>query len=142
MLLNAGSPLYLFDKVVGFMEKHAGHTFQKGVTVPHQETLIKGMQQKHNVPPPVLIPVVLENGSEGTPQYHCRREESVTVQAWPFEQMMQDYLLDPLLFGNKYNLATGDNPWGKYVSSDPNNDKEVLASYWYSKTYDEYIMDP
>jgi hypothetical protein len=39
-------------------------------------------------------------------------------------------------------LVNGDNPWGKYVSSDPTNDKEVLASYLYSKTYDEYIMDP
>jgi hypothetical protein len=34
------------------------------------------------------------------------------------------------------------NPGGNiYVSSDPNNDKEVLTSYWYSKTYDKYIMD-
>jgi hypothetical protein len=41
MLSEAGSPLYLFDKVVGFMEKHARHTFQKGVTLPRQETLIK-----------------------------------------------------------------------------------------------------
>jgi hypothetical protein len=49
--------------------------------------------------------------------------------------MMQDYLLDPFLFGNKYNLVNGNNPWGKYVSSDPNNDKEVLASYWYSKMH-------
>jgi hypothetical protein len=67
---------------------------------------------------------------------------SVTVQAWPFEQMMQDYLLDPFLFGNKYNLVNSDNLWGKYISSDRTNDKEVLASYWYSKTYDEYITDP
>jgi hypothetical protein len=36
-----------------------------------------------------------------------------------------------------------DNPWGKYVSSDPTNDKEVLTSYyWYSKTNNEYITDP
>jgi hypothetical protein len=35
MCSKAGSPLYLFNKIVGFMEKHAGHTFQKGVTVPH-----------------------------------------------------------------------------------------------------------
>jgi hypothetical protein len=61
MLSKAGSPLYLFDKIVGFMGKHAGHTFQKGVTLPCQETLIKRMQQQHNVPPPVPIPVVLEN---------------------------------------------------------------------------------
>jgi hypothetical protein len=142
MLSEAGSPLDLFDKVVGFMEKHARHTFQKGVTLPRQETLIKQMQQQNNVPPPVPIPVVLENGTKGMPQYHRRREDSVTVQAWPFEQMMQDYLLDPFLFGNKYNLVNDDNPWGKYISSDPTNDKEVLASYWYSKTYKKYITDP
>jgi hypothetical protein len=56
--------------------------------------------------------------------------------------MMQDYLLDPFLFDNKYNLVNGDNPLGKYVSSNPTNDKEVLASYWYSKTYDKYKTDP
>jgi hypothetical protein len=39
-------------------------------------------------------------------------------------------------------LVNRNNPRGKYVSSDPNNDKEVLASYWYSKTYNEYITDP
>jgi hypothetical protein len=142
MLLKAGSQLYLFDEIVGFMEKHAGHTFQKGVTLPCQETLIKQMQQKHNVPPPVPIPVVLENRTKGMPQNHRQREESVMVQAWPFEQMMQDHLLDPFLFGNKDNLVNGNNPWGKYISSNPNNNKEVLTSYWYNKTYDEYIMDP
>jgi hypothetical protein len=81
MLSKAGSPLYLFDEIVGFVEKHAGHTIQKGVTLPYQETLIKQIQQKHNVPPPVLIPVVLENGTEGTPQYRHGREDSVTVQS-------------------------------------------------------------
>jgi hypothetical protein len=100
------------------------------------------MQQKHNVPPQVPIPVVLENGTKSTLQYHHQCKESVTVHAWPFEQMMQDHLLDPFLFGNKDNLVNGNNPWGKYVSSDPKNDKEVLASYWYSKTYDKYINDP
>jgi hypothetical protein len=33
-------------------------------------------------------------------------------------------------------------PGGKYVSSDLTNDKEVLASYWYSNTYNKYITDP
>jgi hypothetical protein len=28
------------------------------------------MQQKHSVPPPTPIPVVLENGTKGMPQYH------------------------------------------------------------------------
>jgi hypothetical protein len=26
MLLKAGSPLYLFNEIVGFVEKHAGHS--------------------------------------------------------------------------------------------------------------------
>jgi hypothetical protein len=58
MLSKAGSLLYLFNEIVGFMEKHVGHTDQKGVTLPCQETLIKQMQQKHNIPAPVPIPVV------------------------------------------------------------------------------------
>jgi hypothetical protein len=49
MLSEAGSPLYLFEEVVGFMEKHARHTFQKGVTLPCQETLIKQMLQQHRL---------------------------------------------------------------------------------------------
>jgi hypothetical protein len=35
MLSKAGSPLYLFNEIVGFIEKHVRHTFQKGVTLPH-----------------------------------------------------------------------------------------------------------
>jgi hypothetical protein len=58
MLLKAGSQLYLFNEIVGFMEKNAGHTDQKGVALPHRETLIKQMQQKHNIPAPVPIPIV------------------------------------------------------------------------------------
>jgi hypothetical protein len=34
MLSKAGSLLFLIDDIVGFMEKHAGHTFHKGVTLP------------------------------------------------------------------------------------------------------------
>jgi hypothetical protein len=72
MLLKAGSPLHLFDEIIGFMEKHTEHTFQKGVTLPHQETLIKQMKQKHKIPPPVPIAVILENSTEGTPEYDMK----------------------------------------------------------------------
>jgi hypothetical protein len=48
-------------------------------------------------------------------------------------------LLDPFLFGNLNNLVNSQNP--KYVLVGL-SDKEVLASYWYSKTYDKYITDP
>jgi hypothetical protein len=104
------------------MEKYAGHKFQKRVTLPCEEPLIKQMKQKHKIPPPVPIPVVLENSSKGTPKYCHQCKDLVTIQTWPFEQMMQDYLLDPFLFGNKDNLVNANNPWGKYVLSDPYND--------------------
>jgi hypothetical protein len=41
------------------------------------------------------------------------------------------------------SLATGttQNPFGKYLPVGP-SDKEVLASYWYSKTYYKYITTP
>jgi hypothetical protein len=35
ILSKAGSLLYLFDEIVGFVAKHVRHTFQKGVTLPH-----------------------------------------------------------------------------------------------------------
>jgi hypothetical protein len=54
---------------------------------------------------------------------------------------MQEYLLDPFLFDNQSNLVNASNPWGKYISSNP-DDKEMLASYWYSKTWDENITNP
>jgi hypothetical protein len=78
MLWKSRSPLYLFDEIVGFLEKHTGLTFQKSVTLPCQETLIKHMQQKHNVPPPVPMPVELENGTKGTPQYYHRHEARIS----------------------------------------------------------------
>jgi hypothetical protein len=54
---------------------------------------------------------------------------------------MQEYLLDPILFGNESNLVNAGNPWGKYISSDL-DDKEMLASYWYSKMWDKNITNP
>jgi hypothetical protein len=41
---------------------------------------------------------------------------------------MQEYLLDPFLFGSESNLVNAGNCWGKYISSDLDN-KEMLASY-------------
>jgi hypothetical protein len=35
MLSKAGSLLYLFHEIVGFIKKHTRLTFQKGVTLPH-----------------------------------------------------------------------------------------------------------
>jgi hypothetical protein len=143
MLSKVGSPQYLFNKIVGFVAKHAGHTFHMGVTLPRQETqsnkcskstmfLLQYPYQLHlRMAPRALLSIIVIANNQSL------------YKPDPLKcLMMQDHLLDPFLFGNKNNLVNGDNPWGKYISSNPNNEKEVLASYWYSKTYDEYITDP
>jgi hypothetical protein len=38
-------------------------------------------------------------------------------------------------------VVDAGNPWGNCISSDQ-DDKEMLASYWYSKTWDEKITNP
>jgi hypothetical protein len=99
------------------------------------------MADKHSVPSPDSAPVTLEIKANGIDDYHQCQDNVVTVQVWLFKQIMQEYLLDPFLFGNESNLVNAGNPWGKFISSDP-DDKEMLASYWYSKTWDENITNP
>jgi hypothetical protein len=140
-LSRAGEQLYLFDDIIAFIEWQVSTTFQKGDTLPHWATLIKQMADKHSVPPPDSMPVSLKIDANGIDKYCYCQEDVVTVQVWPFKQIMQEYLLDPFLFGNQSNLVNPGNPWEKYISSNP-DDKEMLASYWYSKMWDDNITNP
>jgi hypothetical protein len=140
-LSRAGVQLYLFDESVAFIEWRVSTTFQKGDTLPRWATLIKQIADKHSVPPPDSVPVSLEINANGVDEYCQCQEDVVTVQVWLFKQIMQEYLLDHFLFGNQSNLVNICNPWVKYISSDL-DDKEMLASYWYSKTWDKNITNP
>ena len=141
MLNDAGCPCYLFNEIVKFMECHSGTTFPAGKKIDKRETLVNRLVARFPVPEPTPVQVVLEHGSDEEGDYRRRWGDSVSVQTWDFEKMCQTYLLDPFLFGDPNNLVNSQNPFGKYVPVGP-SDKEVLASYWYSKTYDEYITDP
>jgi hypothetical protein len=141
ILSRAGSQLYLFDDVIAFIEQHVGTMFQRGQSLPRWATLIKQMADKHSVAPPDSVPVTLKIDANGIDDYHQCQDDVVTVQVWPFKQIMQEYLLDLFLFGKESNLVNAGNPWGKYTSSDL-DDKEMLASYWYSKTWDKNITNP
>jgi len=141
MLNDAGCPCYLFDDIVKFMERHSGTTFPAGKKIDKRETLVNRLVARFPVPEPIPVQVVLEHGSDEEGDYRRRSGDSVSVQTWDFEKMCQSYLLDPFLFGDPNNLVNSQNPFGKYAPKGP-SDKEVLASYWYSKTYDEHITDP
>jgi hypothetical protein len=140
MLNDAGCPCYLFDEIVKFMECHSGMTFPAGKKIHKRETLMNHQVARFPVPEPTPVQVAVEHGSDEE-DYSRPSGYSVSVQTWDFEKMCQSYLLDPFLFGNLNNLVNSQNPFEKYVLVGL-SDKEVLASYWYSKTYDKYITDP
>jgi hypothetical protein len=71
------------------------------------------MTDKHSVPSPDSVPVSLEIDANGVDEYHQRQEDVLTVQVWLIKQIMQEYHLDPFLFGNQSNLVNAGNPWGK-----------------------------
>jgi hypothetical protein len=142
MLNDAGCPCCLFDKIVNFMECHLGTTFPAGKKIDKRETLMNRLVARFPVPEPTPVQVVLEHGYDEEGEYSRRSGDSVSVQTWDFEKMCQSYLLNPFLFGNRNNLVNSQNLFGKYLPVGP-SDMEVLASYWYSKTYDKYILtDP
>jgi hypothetical protein len=141
MLNDAGCPCYLFDKIVKFMERHSGMTFPAGNKIDKRETLMKHLAVRFPVPEPTPVQVVLEYGLDKDGDYNRRPGDSISVQTWDIEKMCQSYLLNPFLFGDPNNLVNSQNPFGKYIPVGP-SDKEVLASYWYSKTYDKYITNP
>jgi hypothetical protein len=141
MLNDAGCPCCLFHKIVKFMECHSGTTFPAGKKIDKRETLMNHLVARFPVPETTAVQVVLEHGSNEEGEYSRHSGDNVSIQTWDFEKMCQSYLLDPFLFGNQNNLVNSQNPFGKYLPVGP-SDKETLASYWYSKTYDNYITDP
>jgi hypothetical protein len=94
------------------------------------ENAHQGYGQKALFPPNDSIPVPLEIDANSIDEYHQCHDNVVSVQVWPFEKIIHEYLMNPFLFGNPNNLVNASNPWGKYISSDPDGDKEMLASYW------------
>jgi hypothetical protein len=144
MLRNSDAPLWLFDKVVAFIEKHNGRTFCRHKTIPHWEALLKELHWSFSVPRAKGIPVAMETGNEAlAPEgYECLPRHSVVVQRWPILSVLQEYFLDLRLFGNKHNLVNAHNPFGKYESPNEASDKELLAGRCYNRTYDTKISDP
>jgi hypothetical protein len=65
----------------------------------------------------------------------------VNVPRWDFQKVVISYLLDPILFGNRDNLVSTDNPWEKFDIANPKESKEYLASNHYSQSFDECMDD-
>jgi hypothetical protein len=55
------------------------------------------------------VPVPLEIDSNSVSDYRWSRDNVVSVQVWPFEEIMCEYLMDPFLFGEKDNLVSQSN---------------------------------
>ena len=144
MLHNGGAPLRLFDDVVAFIEKHAGRTFGRQDTIPRRGALLKKLASMFKVPKAEGIPVAMETGNEELAPEGYQRvpRHTIVVQRWRIAEVLQEYLLDVQLFGNERNLVNVQNPFGKYQSANPINDKELIAGVWYRDTYDSKISNP
>ena len=88
--------------------------------------------------------MAMETGNEDLAPEGYQRvpRHTIMVQRWPIAKLLQDYLLDLQLFGNKLNLVNVQDPFGKYVPQNPDTDRELLAGQWYSRTWDAKIADP
>ena len=144
LLDKGGAPLKMFDVVVAFIEKHNGCTFPQNGIHKHWDALLNNLRKLFPTPEAEAIPVAMETGNEElAPEGHQRvSQHTVMVQRWPIVKVLQDYLLDLQLFGNKQNLVNVWDPFGKYISENPNTDRELLAGQWYSRTWDAKIADP
>jgi hypothetical protein len=67
------------------------------------------MADMHSGTPPDSMPVSLKIDANGIDKYHQHQEDVGTVHVWPFKQIMQEYLVDPFLFGNQSNLVNAGN---------------------------------
>ena len=141
ILHDAQSPQYLFNDVVSFIEKHNGTTFKVGQPLDRRKTLLKRMHDTFKLPKPEAVQVALETGTEDQVLRRQNRHDSVTVMRWDVEQVIAAFLMDANLFGYRENLVNRTTPFAKYAPSEA-SDKELLASQWYSDTYEEKISNP
>ena len=143
-LTRAELSLKMFDIVVAFIEKHNGRTFPQNQILKCRDALLEDLRKLFPTPEAEAIPVAMETGNEDLAPEGYQRipRHTVMVQRWPIAKLLQDYLLDLQLFGNKLNLVNVQDPFGKYVPQNPDTDRELLAGQWYSRTWDAKIADP
>lgn len=143
ILDDAGLPLYLFDRVVKFIKSNA-RVFKKSKCLLRRKALLRKLHDIFPIAKPEGIPVAMETGNEeDAPKgYERVPRHTITVQRWSFKKILQEFLMDVNLFGDERNLVNAENPFGKYVSPNPSEDKELLAGRWYDATYDAKIDRP
>jgi hypothetical protein len=131
-----------YDDVVSWLELALhDNTFKDKPKLPRRKALMKCLAEKFKMPPHELVPVTLESGTEngGVDEFHPGK--TVNVPRWDFQKVVISYLLDPILFGNRDNLVSTDNPWEKFEIANPKESKEYLASNHYSQSFDESMDD-
>jgi hypothetical protein len=141
-----GILLGMFDDLVSWAEKHCNsQTFLSSVQMfPRQDLLLQMLYQLFPVPKAESVPVSMEMGNEQlAPEgYEHLPRHTIVAQKLPILSLLQEYLLDLHLFGDKHNLVNSHNPFEKYVSPNQGNDRELIAGCWYARTYDARITDP
>jgi hypothetical protein len=106
-----------FDKVVDWLEQaFSPKTFKDESRLPRCKMLMKCLEAKFKTTKYKLFTVALETGTEqGSGPDAYERGKSVKVPVWDFQQVVDSFLLNPILFGNKDNLINRDIPFQKFI---------------------------
>jgi hypothetical protein len=137
-----GCPNYVYDTVVSHIESNLGSVYTLGVNLYRREPLLSRLSKNFPVPPPHDVIVPLETNEEGAEDGHQQLGSTIVVPQWDFKEVATDFLLCPVIFGNTNYLVNKTVPFGKHHGPTDGSDQELLDSYWYCKTYDEWISDP
>jgi hypothetical protein len=99
ILDEAHAPLSLFDKVVGFIEKHYGTTFELGAVHDRRATLLQKVRSRFPAPGPEAVTVALERDEEVGTNAQRGPHNMCVVMHWDCKEALKLMLLDPFLFG-------------------------------------------
>jgi hypothetical protein len=89
---------------------------------------MKPLAEKFKMPPQELVPVTLKSGTENGGVDEFCPGKTMNVPRWDFQKVVISYLLDPILFGNRDNLVSRDNPWEKFEIANPRNPRSTLQA--------------
>ena len=105
-----GVPLYVLDDIIKVLKHEIDENVKfHELKFVQRRAFVKKMLRMFPVPEPDFIPVSLEGPAQRDIQYNRRPREIAWVVSYQFQEIIQELLLDPFIFGNISNLEGSMN---------------------------------
>lgn len=126
VLDSAGSPRYLYDKIIKTIRKHTKKGFDYR-RAKYRENIMQVIRNKMSIPEPVTVTVSETN-----------------IIKFSFMEMMED-LLAGSVFADTANLCVSPSPeeiYRPYVPQEDDILHELMSTSWYKGTCEDIVKDP